>query len=146
MIQPPTDPFANMKGKKYACYIGRWQTWHPGHEWLINQQLKFGKNVLIMIRDMVQDENNPKTSMQILTELYSVYEDLIKEERVALMIIPDIESFNYGRKVGYDVIEHVPPEDIGDISGTKIRGGHMNVTKSKEREGLWSDKEEKNEN
>ena len=37
------------------------------------------------------------------------------------MIIPDIESVNYGRGVGYDVIEHTPPEDIKEISATKIR-------------------------
>jgi hypothetical protein len=36
-------------------------------------------------------------------------------------IIPDIESINYGRGVGYDVIEHVPPSEISDISATKIR-------------------------
>ena len=37
------------------------------------------------------------------------------------MIIPDIESINYGRDVGYDVIEHFPPPEIKEISGTKIR-------------------------
>ena len=37
------------------------------------------------------------------------------------MIIPDIESVNYGRDVGYDIIEHIPPKDIKEISGTKIR-------------------------
>ena len=37
------------------------------------------------------------------------------------MVIPDIESINYGRGVGYDVIEHVPPTDIKEISATKIR-------------------------
>lgn len=35
--------------------------------------------------------------------------------------VPDIESFNYGRGVGYEVIEHFPPEDIKKISGTSIR-------------------------
>jgi hypothetical protein len=28
---------------------------------------------------------------------------------------------NYGRGVGYDVIYHEPPEEIGNISGTEIR-------------------------
>ena len=37
------------------------------------------------------------------------------------MIIPDIESVNYGRGVGYEIIEHVPPKEIGEISATKIR-------------------------
>ena len=28
---------------------------------------------------------------------------------------------NIGRGIGYDVIEHVPPQDVHDISATKIR-------------------------
>ena len=55
--------------KKYAMYIGRWQNWHAGHEWLIRQQLDKGKNVWVAIRDVQQDENNPKTAQQILKEL-----------------------------------------------------------------------------
>ena len=35
-------------------------------------------------------------------------EDLIQEGRVKIIIIPDIESVNYGRGVGYEVIEHAP--------------------------------------
>ena len=35
----------------------------------------------------------------------------------------DIESVNYGRGVGYDIIEHVPPNSIKEISATKIREG-----------------------
>ena len=35
--------------------------------------------------------------------------------------MPDIESINYGRGVGYDIIEHVPPSDIKEISSTRIR-------------------------
>ena len=47
--------------------------------------------------------------------------DLILDGRVITSIIPDIESVNYGRGVGYDVIEHVPPKEIGEISATSIR-------------------------
>jgi hypothetical protein len=36
-------------------------------------------------------------------------------------MIPDIESVNYGRDVGYEIIEHIPPKDIREISATKIR-------------------------
>jgi len=46
---------------------------------------------------------------------------MIKQGKIKLMIIPDIESVNYGRGVGYQVIEHIPPSDISDISATKIR-------------------------
>ena len=111
--------------KKYAMYVGRWQNWHKGHEWLINQQLEKGKNVWVAIRDVEQDENNPKTAQQILLELSN--EPFFKDryDKVLLSIIPDIESINYGRGVGYDVIYHEPPADVAVISGTAIRTGHM---------------------
>ena len=47
--------------------------------------------------------------------------ELINQKRVKVIIIPDIESVNYGRGVGYDIIEHVPPANIESISATKIR-------------------------
>jgi hypothetical protein len=111
--------------KKYALYVGRWQNWHKGHEWLINQQLEKGKNVWVAIRDVEQDENNPKTAMQILNELSNEPFFKDKFDRILLSIIPDIESINYGRGVGYDVIYHEPPADVAVISGTAIRTGHM---------------------
>ena len=47
--------------------------------------------------------------------------ELIADGRVITSIIPDIESVNYGRGVGYEIIEHIPPNDIGEISATSIR-------------------------
>ena len=47
--------------------------------------------------------------------------DLIQDGKVITSIIPDIESINYGRGVGYDIIEHIPPQEIGEISATSIR-------------------------
>ena len=47
--------------------------------------------------------------------------ELIDDGRVITTIIPDIESINYGRGVGYEVIEHIPPKEIEEISATKIR-------------------------
>jgi hypothetical protein len=111
--------------KKYAMYVGRWQNWHKGHEWLLNQQLEKDKDVWVAIRNVPQDENNPKTAQQILKELSQEPFFIDNSNKILLSIIPDIESINYGRGVGYDVIYHEPPEDIASISGTKIRTGHM---------------------
>jgi nicotinamide mononucleotide adenylyltransferase len=111
--------------KKYALYIGRWQTWHDGHRWLIDQQLNKGKNVWIAIRDVQVDENNPKTAQQVFDELKTKLNDLLQTGKLLISIIPDIESVNYGRGVGYDVIYHEPPTEIGLISGTKIRNGSL---------------------
>jgi hypothetical protein len=111
--------------KKYALYIGRWQTWHAGHEWLIRQQLNKGKNVWVAIRDVQKDENNPKSAQEVLTMLQN--EPFFQQnwDKLFISIIPDIESVNYGRGVGYDVIYHEPPADVELISGTKIRNGYM---------------------
>ena len=107
--------------KQYSMFIGRWQPWHEGHRWLIDQRLNGGKNVLICIRDVEPNENQPWTSDEVMLNLTEELKDLLNEGRIKIIKIPDIESINYGRGVGYEVIEHVPPEDIEEISATKIR-------------------------
>ena len=111
--------------KKYALYIGRWQNWHAGHEWLIRQQMDKGKNVWVAIRDVPTDENNPKTAHQVLMDLSQEKFFIENSDKILISIIPDIESVNYGRGVGYEVIHHAPPADVEMISGTKIRKGYM---------------------
>lgn len=111
----------NRKTDGYAMYIGRWQPWHAGHQWLIDQQLNQGKKVLLCVRDVHKDEKNPWSAYEIMMNLANELEDLIEDGKVRIMIIPDIESINFGRGVGYDIIEHVPPQEINDISATKIR-------------------------
>ena len=106
---------------KYSLYIGRWQPWHKGHQWLIEQRLNDGKNVWLAIRDVPTDENNPYTAQQVLENLTQELKDLINEKKIIISIIPDIESVNYGRGVGYEIIEHIPPTEIKEISATKIR-------------------------
>jgi nicotinamide mononucleotide adenylyltransferase len=106
---------------KYSMYIGRWQPWHEGHRWLIDQRLNEGKKVLICIRDVEPDEKNPWTPLEVLQNLSNELLDIIQEGKVKIIIIPDIESINIGRGVGYDVIEHCPPDEIKEISATAIR-------------------------
>ena len=108
---------------KYSMFIGRWQPWHKGHQWLIDQRLKDGKNVLICIRDIIPDKNNPYTCEEVYDNLHKdqLLKEFIKLNLVKVIIIPDIESVNYGRDVGYEIIEHKPPEEIKIITGTKIR-------------------------
>tara|TARA_Y100000994_G_C15533263_1_gene376682 strand:- start:274 stop:627 length:354 start_codon:yes stop_codon:yes gene_type:complete len=107
--------------KQWSMFIGRWQPWHEGHQWLIAQRLNEGKNVWIAIRDVEKNDNQPWSSNEILMNLQTELRYLIEEGRVMVSIVPDIESINYGRGVGYDIIEHTPPDDIKEISATKIR-------------------------
>ncbi len=102
-------------------FIGRWQPWHKGHRWLIDQALNEDKKVLLCIRDVPVDERNPWTAQEILINLSVELKDLVESGKLSIMKIPNIESINIGRGVGYDVIEHIPPVEIHDISATKIR-------------------------
>jgi cytidyltransferase-like protein len=107
---------------KYSMFIGRWQPLHQGHLWLINERLKEGKNVWLAIRDVTPDEKNPWSAQEIEKMVHEgELKELIADGRVITSIIPDIESVNYGRGVGYDIIEHIPPTEIGEISATSIR-------------------------
>ena len=92
------------------------QPLHKGHLWLINQRLKEGKNICLTIRDVEPNEN--QLQMNQIEEMIHEGElkDLIQDGRVVTTIIPDIESINYGRGVGYEVIEHFPPDEIKEIS------------------------------
>ncbi|MEK9767559.1 MAG: cytidyltransferase [Betaproteobacteria bacterium] len=106
---------------KYSLFIGRWQPWHEGHRWLIDQRLHEGKNVCVAIRDVAITPREPWTAEEVKENIEKELSDLIKWERVKVIIIPDIESVNYGRGVGYEIIEHFPPEDVKKISATEIR-------------------------
>ena len=116
------DPkLKNTGGKQYSMLVGRFQPFHDGHKWLMKQCLDEGKNVLICIRDIEPDDKNPYTSQEVENRITGGLLDLIQEGRVKVIIIPDIESVNFGRGVGYDIIEHIPPQEVSDISATKIR-------------------------
>jgi len=106
---------------KYSMFIGRWQPWHAGHRWLIDQRLNEDKNVLICVREVSKDDKNPYNPLDVKENIEKELRDLIQQNRVKVIVIPDIESVNYGRGVGYDIIEHVPPQKVGEISATKIR-------------------------
>lgn len=137
--EPPTEDFIDMdttnisvkeclnkidftrNNKKYSMFIGRWQPWHDGHQWLIDQRIKEGKNICIAIRDIEPNENQPWTPKEVEENLNKRFTKEIEDGSIKVVIIPDIESINYGRGVGYEIIEHVPPNQVEQISATKIR-------------------------
>jgi len=80
-----------------------------------------GKNVLICIRDIEPDEKNPFSADEVKNTIMNHYSQEYNEGKVRVMVIPDICSVEFGRGVGYDIIEHIPPTEIGEISATKIR-------------------------
>ena len=106
------------KDGQFAMFVGRWQPLHLGHQELFKRAMDEGKNVLICIRDIQPDEKNPFTAEQVRENISNFYSE---EERVKVIVIPDICSIEFGRGVGYDIIEHIPPQEIHNISATKIR-------------------------
>lgn len=109
------------KEGQYAMFIGRWQPLHKGHQEMFQQAMNEGKNILICIRDVQPDEKNPYTAKQVESMILDRYYKECVEGKVKIMTIPDICSVEFGRGVGYDIIEHLPPLEIANISATKIR-------------------------
>ena len=83
------------------------------------QKINEGIPALIMVRDIAPDEKNPFTTEQTV-EMIEKYH-AAKGHDVQVIIIPDMESVNFGRGVGYEINEFTPPENIGWISATGIR-------------------------
>jgi len=110
---------------RYSLYIGRFQPFHDGHEWCVRQMLDEGKKVCIAIMDIHEEEpeNNPFPTESVRKSIILRLFDEVNVGDVEVITIPAIESVNYGRDVGYDINELVPPEEIKEISATKIRNG-----------------------
>ena len=108
---------------RHSLFIGRYQPFHDGHRWLIDQRLKLGKKICIAIMDIheIEPEKNPYPTEEVKQNIDNQLKDLINQGIVKTIIIPPIESINYGRTVGYDIIEHTPPDSVYNISATKIR-------------------------
>lgn len=100
-----------------ALFIGRWQPFHKGHEWLIDQKKSQGIPILIAVRDLPPDKSNPLSAEQA----QSIIEARYKGHDVEVVIIPDIESVNWGRNVGYGTQEHPPPPPVFNVSASDIR-------------------------
>jgi cytidyltransferase-like protein len=112
------NPTTN-KDKKRAIFIGRYQPYHYGHTSLVQQKLNEGVSILIMVRDIEPDMKNPFTTEQTVSMIKKYHDS--RNEDVEVMAIPDIESVNFGRGVGYEVNEFQPPKDLGFISATDVR-------------------------
>ena len=109
------------KEGQFAMFVGRWQPLHEAHKHLFAQAMNEGKNVLICVRDVTPDDKNPYTADEVVANVESVYERAIKNGVVRVMKIPDITSVEFGRGVGYDIIERIPPQEIAEISATNVR-------------------------
>jgi nicotinamide mononucleotide adenylyltransferase len=109
------------KTNQWSLFIGRWQPLHEGHKQLFRQVIDEGGKVCVAIRDIEPDDKNPFTPQEILINIGNQMQTEIQKGQLKVIVIPDISSVEFGRGVGYDIIEHIPPQEIADISATKIR-------------------------
>lgn len=109
------------KDSQWSLFIGRWQPLHEGHKELFRQVINKGGKVCIAIRDIEPDEKNPFSPQDVLLNIAHEMASELNAGKLKAIIIPDICSVEFGRGVGYDIIEHIPPAEIADISATKIR-------------------------
>ena len=109
------------KDSQWSLFIGRWQPLHNGHKELFRQVINEGGKVCVAIRDGEISEKNPFSPLQVMTNIFDEMQDEVEAGTLKVIIIPDICSVEFGRGVGYDIIEHIPPTEVAKISATKIR-------------------------
>ncbi len=110
---------------KYQAMFGRYQPWHKGHQWLLDELIddnpEYG--VWIGVRNIFPDKDNPYHPNDVIKGIrrWLRKNRAYAYHKVRVTLIPDIEGIHYGRKVGWNIIEHIPPDEIGQVSATKIR-------------------------
>ena len=103
--------------------MGRYQPWHGGHRELFKQALKKTGQVAIFVRNMPVNNDNPLTFSEVLE---TITEDLTKhnftyDKEYVIIQVPNIVDITYGRDVGYSITMERLPDEIENISATKIR-------------------------
>jgi len=109
------------KANQWSLFIGRWQPLHTGHKELFRQVINEGGKVCVAIREVEVNEKNPFSVNDIMLNIANEMQEEVSAGKLRVISIPDICSVEFGRGVGYDIVEHVPPQEISDISATKIR-------------------------
>ena len=103
--------------------LGRWQPWHDGHTALFERALAKTGQVVIQVRDMSLDEDNPfdyeTVWLGIRDKLKSAGYNYT--EHYIIQRVPNIVDISYGRDVGYTLTQHDLGAKIHEIRATEIR-------------------------
>jgi hypothetical protein len=109
------------KDNQWSLFIGRWQPLHEGHKQLFRQVINNGGKVCVAIREVEINDQNPYSPHDIMLNIFEQMKNEVESGKLKIITIPDICSVEFGRGVGYDIIEHLPPPEIAEISATEIR-------------------------
>jgi len=103
--------------------LGRWQPWHDGHTALFKKSIAKTGQVVILIRNMKIDENNPYTGGQVARNIEAALsrEGFVFKHDYDIISVPNIVNITYGRDVGYSITQEHFDKSIESISATKIR-------------------------
>tara|TARA_R110000822_G_scaffold95919_4_gene218819 strand:- start:2563 stop:2919 length:357 start_codon:yes stop_codon:yes gene_type:complete len=105
--------------KPTAMMLGRWQPWHQGHQMLFEKSLEKTGQVIIMVRDTPRDDSNPFGFEEVKARIEKALVDFTGKFNI--IKVPNITNICYGRGVGYKIEEIILPQQIQEISATKIR-------------------------
>ena len=109
--------------------LGRWQSWHDGHQALFKRCVAKTGQVMIQVRDVQGasggdgQDDNPFDWDEVCA---NIEEGLLKDGfkrgvEYEIMLAPNIVNITYGRGVGYTIEEEVFDKSVTEISATKIR-------------------------
>ena len=107
----------------HALFIGRWSPFHKGH-WEIMKRV-YEEDPLRPLLIFVRDTKGEYWSAQFRKEMVEAGLKSIGVQ-ASVQIIPDIDSVNWGRGVGYTPREIDVDTRTQAISGTKIRQALQN--------------------
>lgn len=106
---------------EYSMLIGRYQPFHDGHRALVQKLLDEGKNVLVAVRNMPRDKDNPYDAQNVMQTIKQEYTGPEFRNRVKVMVIPNITEVAYGRTPGWLIREIELDAKTQAISATEIR-------------------------
>jgi adenylylsulfate kinase len=107
--------------KETAQLLGRYQPWHLGHRKLFEEAINRVGQVCIMIRDVQGWNNSNPFSFEQVKEYIKKDLDPIYQGQYEIILVPNVTQILYGRDVGYSIDKIELPEEIQQISATKIR-------------------------
>lgn len=103
--------------------LGRFQPWHSGHTELFKRMHAETGQVIIMIRNMPVNSNNPWAPGQVSENIDTALklEGFTFGQDYGIIMVPNITNIGYGRDVGYKFTQYDLGEEIHKISATDIR-------------------------
>ena len=106
---------------EYSLMVGRFQPLHTGHIALIRKVLDEGKNVCIGLKNTGKDGRNPYSVSKRIAMFRKEFSKEIRNKRIQIRILLDIDEIIHGRKVGWGIREIRLDKKTEEINATKIR-------------------------